>query len=192
MQEVYQVVLRGRLFGTVETRNVFYVRTGDAYPAQQVMIDMGAWLTAMWTPMLGLLSNLWHSYQVDLSKRVQGTPGWVPVLQFALGIQGASSGDMLPSQMAAVWVAKTLVRKTFSRKFIAGVTEAQSNSTQLITSAISDLADAMSVWIAGYEAQSVSYESGLWAKNNTFVPLFQGTVDAIMGTMRRRKQGVGV
>lgn len=187
-----KVVLRGVLFSTIQTRNVFYVSSNVAAELSTIRADMAAWMDDLLTPIMPFVTTGWASYEIDIYGWSASPPGWVYQTGTAFGASGTSSSDGLPSQVAAVVIAKTGIKKTFARKFIAGLTENTNIAGMVSSAAVSALLTFATTWIQGYEGTTVTYESGTWRKNNTFASFTEALVDTIFGTMRRRKLGVGI
>jgi hypothetical protein len=119
--------------------------------------------------------------------------GWAFLVSYPYSKAGTTSGDCLPAQVAAAMTMYTAVKRTFSRKFWAGLSESTQAGGILTSGAVTILTDIAGHWLADYTGgDAVVYVPGLWSKNNTFVPFIQGVVNEILGTMVRRKPGIGI
>lgn len=191
--EHFKVVAKGRLGGVVETRNIFYLECSVNPTTPELITDIPAWLTGFYTPIVAFLSNTFSLYGWDVHQWDIMTASWLFRVSGAMTFVGTLSGDALPSQIAAVMVAYTGLKRTFSRKFIAGFIDTEFTGNLMLGSALVAMTSSLAFWMATFTAPSMKiYVPGLWTKGLIFAPFIQGVVDQIAGTMRRRKQNVGI
>jgi len=112
---------------------------------------------------------------------------------FTPTITHAAGGDELPNQIAAVLTANTLRPKSKGRKFLMGLVETASQSSDLVAGMIT----AMGVALAHYLADETVVDTDVLSPGvpregvNSFLEFADGQVNSIVGTQRRRKPGVG-
>lgn len=194
---VFKAVMKARLLAAIEVRNVYYAETTSDYtgPNQDIVDDLKDWMVALWAPLAADFTNQFHAYEVEVYQWVSlGGVGWQPIGASSLNLTGTSSGDPLPPQVAAVAIAKTAIKRTFARKFLAGFVENTQAAGTLAAGVVTELAAYTVIWLVPFtgEATTKVFTPGLWTKNHVFEPFVSVLASAILGTMRRRKVGVGI
>jgi hypothetical protein len=108
--------------------------------------------------------------------------------------EGASANDVMPNQMAAVITASTARPKVHGRKFFPFFVESSANAGDLIAGAVTALTAAAALWLTplGLGGNNYLYAMVPSTTDGASLPLTSAQVNSIMGTMRRRKPGVGV
>lgn len=105
----------------------------------------------------------------------------------------SAAGDDLPPAVAALCKLLTLVGKTYARKFISGIMEAD-NVSGFITSALQTACvNFITAVIADktISAGNILHPGVLSKKSLSFVRFVSGAVSAVAATQRRRKPYVG-
>lgn len=190
MASFHKAVLRSRISGVSEFRNVFYgeFTYGDTLAGATWAGYFDRLLSSSY---LALLKNVVTFYGFDLYNW-DGNE-WQPMTAEVYSKVGTvASGDYMPLQVAAVLVAKTTQKRSFGRKFLAGFVESQIADGAIISAALTTLATVAANWIAPITVGSSTITPGLWTKDNTFVTFIGAVVDVLTGTQRRRKPGVGI
>ncbi len=187
----FKAVLKGNLAGAAQTRNVFYF-DGTTEGDQYIPADIELYIDTLWAPVQQLISLIWECYEIEVFK-------WVPTHweHFAVIPYTAASGvavdDAFPNQMAAVILGITSALKTRGRKAIAGFVDTSAVAGLLTGGALIQLALAMSIYVSHLHGSTGDLVPGTWTRaTNTFHPFIGGVADAILGTMRRRKPGIGI
>jgi hypothetical protein len=186
-----KVVLKGLMLTQVQTRNVFYFDTTTEQP-QYWESDITDYLLALWAEVTMYISPLWAGYAYEVYEWV--TPSWEPRFVENITLAGTdTTGELLPTQMAAVALALTTHLKTRGRKAIAGFCTDALVDGVLVSGAISALIGFAAAYVTRVTGSTGDLVPGTWSrKTNTFHPFISGIADTIMGTMRRRKIGVGI
>lgn len=186
-----KVVLKGLMLAQVQTRNVFYFDTTTEGP-QYWEADITDYLNVLWSAVLPYISPLWAGYGYDVYTWV--APSWVPTFTENIPLVGADViGELLPTQMAGVVLALTNHLKTRGRKAIAGFCTDALLDGVLVSGAISALILYAAAYITRVTGSTGDLVPGTWSrKTNTFYPFISGIAATILGTMRRRKIGVGI
>lgn len=189
----FQFVARGRLGGLVEIRNVFYLECPANPTNAELLQDAPAYLTGFYTPIRAALSSLLTIYGFDVQQWDPVAKLWKFRITGNMTLNGTNDNDPLPSQNAAVLVARTAAKRTFSRKFLAGFCDNSAVGNLLHSNVLVALTGTLFFWLSDFTAPSGKiYTAGLWTKRKTFEPFLQGVTNAIVGSMRRRKQNVGL
>lgn len=186
-----KVVLKGLMLSQVQTRNVFYFDTTTEGP-QYWETDITGYLNDVWSPIEQFISPLWAGYAYDVYTWV--APSWTPTFTENIGLVGQDIiGELLPTQMAGVILALTNHLKTRGRKAFAGFCTDALVDGVLVSGAISALIACAAAYITRVTGSTGDLVPGTWSrKTNTFHPFISGIADTILGTMRRRKIGVGI
>jgi hypothetical protein len=191
--EHFKLVAKGRLFGQIETRNIFYLEASVVPSAAELLTDMPAYLTGFYTPLLGTLSTVWTLYGWDVHTWNVTALDWDFTIAGSIALAGGNASDPLPTQMAGVMVAYTLTKRVFSRKFIAGLVDDAVVGNTMVPACLLAMTNTLIFWMADFTAPSAKvYQPVTLLKTKTFVSFSQAVVDRIFGTMRRRKAGVGI
>jgi hypothetical protein len=189
-----KVVAKARLFSTIEVRNVFYcdVDLVSAPEKTDVLSDLGDWVHSVYQGLYTFTVSAFSLYEADVY--IWNTSEWIPYGSVPLTFTGFESGDGLPSQMAAVAIGRTIVKRVFARKFFAGISESANLNGSLVSGAVIALGTALAAWITPFtgDATGLTFTPGTWTQANASASFITGIADAIMGTMRRRKLGVGI
>lgn len=188
--EVLRVAMKGTI-DTQEYRNIFTFRWVDPAGVNSYDSSLLAYFNGCYvnSALLTTLGTKFHLTDYDVY-RWSGT-NWVLENNFPFVHNGSVAGDILPYQNAPVILGKVPARRGMGRKFLAGVPEAnQTDST--VSSA---LLDALVSFAATYVVQiidgALTLTPGVFDKNHLFHAFGNAVVDAVIGTQRRRKIGVG-
>lgn len=191
--EHLKFVARARMFGQIEIRNIFYLEVATFPTQAELLTDVPAYLSGFYTPLLGSLSTVFNLYGWDVHKWNATTHKWEFAIEGSVNLTGTNGAEPLPTQMAGVMVAYTLTKRVFARKFIAGLVVGATVGNILISTTLLALTNALTFWLSDFTAPSAKvYSPVTLTKSFTFVTFSQAIVDKIMGTMRRRKAGVGI
>lgn len=190
MATVFRVVVVGKLGGVDETRNVFtFSNAAGGLPTSPQIVT---WLDTVYTAThLGAIHTSWTSIRWILEEVTAGV--WSYVREGSYIHPGTnSSSERVPNQIAGVVVGITESRRR-GKKFIAGLTEANVNAGVLESALISNLQLYADAYIAPMTLGAGSALSGVCKADGTnFIAFVASRVDTIVGTQRRRKQGVGI
>lgn len=185
---LYRLVLKSGINGDDSMRNVFTVDSDQPDPPDAP--DVQGYLDTVYTSdVLGFVSSNWQSTGVAIESPT-GTGQWQYVAETQLIYAGTSAGEMLPRQSAPVIVGITASRRR-GKKFICGVIEGGQNGGLLDTVLQTHLVVAAQGYITTYAGTSTLVPGVCKPDGTDFLAFNSFRVDAILGTQRRRKQGVG-
>lgn len=187
---VQRAVLKGMIAGAVQTRTIFTadvtVVPGDLYEDY-----WDPYIDQMMDQVTGILADIWVAYEVEI-QTPSGT-NWVPVATWAKTNHGAVSGDAHPNAVAAVLLGKATGARHVGRKFFSGVAESMTTANALTAGAALYMADALLYYVSPLVTIVGSVlQPGVVDKNMTFHPFVGGLVSSLLGSMRRRKPGLGI
>lgn len=186
---VRRVILKSGFNADDSVRNVFTIEDTGSDPP---MADYVSWLLGFWhTGLLAEVSNTWASTSI-VEEIPNGTGGWTYAREVPTIMVGAASNDLLPRQMAAVIIGLVPGRRR-AKKYIAGICEdSQSDGILDVAATTALLVSALAWQNPSDVVPGAAWSSGVCKPDGTdFASLNAIRVDSIMGTQRRRKQGVG-
>lgn len=195
MATTYQVILKGQLFGNVETRNMFvWNDSGPNNNDSQFCTSVQAKISAMWANVGSWINNAyWDSYALEVKK--WNGESWVPIYetQYSLASVTGTQGDCIGYQPSVLVRMTTSAFKVAGRKFLAGFIEGATNEGMLVAQVLAAVAEYIIEWMTpiplnlGQEAWA-----GVMNKNNAFCAFTGGAVGTILSELRRRKPGYGI
>lgn len=187
---IFRVALVARFNGVDETRNVF---TFDGGGGGLPSIDNAtSWLNELYTStVLAQITTKWQTNKVVIEEPL--TAGhWGFVLEGNYIKQGTNATDATPQQIAAVVVGITASRRR-GKKFIAGLASVNVNDGVLGAGMVTVLAAYGTAYISNMITDGGEAISGVCKPDGSlFIAFNSFRVDPIVGTQRRRKQGVGI
>ena len=188
---LYKAVLKSRYSDGNEARNVFYCTSTGA--GTDLLFAIQGWIAQFATSLVSLLTPLITFYGVDIYQWIANEV-WELISETGLNIPGdASYSEPLPHQIAPVLIGSTANGRSKAKKFIPGLVEDRCNNGLLTSFGLSTLATALEKWITDYtETNNVVVHPVVHRKGKTDLDFVGGKVDALVGTQRRRKQGVGI
>jgi hypothetical protein len=137
------------------------------------------------------LSPLWQLQSVEI---YQLTTDWVlmdEIVYTKIGTE--STTDILANLVAWVVVGKVSQYRGFGRKFISGLTESQVTGNALIAGALIGMAATVTAYVSVYFGSNAGVLGpGIVDKTGAFRAFNLGLASPLLGTMRRRKPGLGI
>lgn len=190
MSFIQKAVVKGTLLGVVQIRNIFYAQVAPS-SLDTYQILWTDYLTAVYTPILEWLSGAWvlQSFEV-----YQKDTEWFLKSEEPLELTGTdNTSQLLPNLISAVLIGKVSEYRGFGRKFMAGLTELATQSNLLETTALVDFAQSAAAYVAVYFGDNSGVLGpGIYDKSGNFRAFTTGLVSSLLGTMRRRKPGLGI
>lgn len=187
---IQRAVIAGLLAGTVQTRNIFtadVVTLGGDTPQQL----WNAYLGPIYTALSPAISPVWTSSTIELQDWTLGH--WVPFDLYTVTWTMTGSGDILPNIVAIVLLGKAAGLRHVGRKFFSGVTEGATLANSLTTAALAMAASALAAYltpVTGVGGGTLT--PGVLDKGGFFHAFVGGQVSSLLGSMRRRKPGLGI
>jgi hypothetical protein len=187
---VERAVLKSIFGGQVEARNVFTASVtevgGDTSPILwDVYMDM---LLADICP---VLHEGVHFYGYDVYK--QSGDRWELIDEVSVNYVGEISGEAILNAAAVVLIGKAGGIRHFGRKFFGLLPESMTNNNTMIAGAATALAASLLDYISPVTGiGGGTLVPGIMDSGSSFHPFVGGTVSSLLGTMRRRKPGIGI
>lgn len=194
VQGVIKSVLKGRLFNSIETRNVFYYGSQINNFADYVTSDFGAVHQGMddiasnLTPVTcsTMLYYAFDSYYWDNEHWILKEE--VPIIDG----EGLQPTDPLPPQVAMLLKFSTTAFRMIGHKYFAGLVEPHQNSGQILGEALVMLIDVGAAIMDSRAVGGRVWYPGIPGKSSAFAPFTSCIIHDMLSTMRRRKAGVGI
>lgn len=185
-----RLILKGTIANLVEIRNMFTCSVVPSGGDTSAVLWAGYW-SSLEVQYEGISHFGVHFYEYEVQAFIGGS--WVPQDVVALNLDGVQTGDVLPFQNAIVFIAKAAGLRAVGRKFLAGIPEANTNSGVLAGSMISAAANFLAAYITPFTGiGGGTITPGILDKTGTFRPFVGGFVSSLLGSMRRRKPGLGI
>lgn len=187
---IQRAVVYGSISGVVQTRSVF---TADVtvISGDEAVDYWEPYLGSVFDPLLEYISLIWASDHVEVSEPVAGK--WIPTDTFSMVQEGTNVGQALANAVAGVLIAKAPGARHFGRKFISPLTEAVATGNLMDGVLMTAMASALLAYITPLTTVLGStLTPGVVDKTGAFHAFVGGTVSSILGSIRRRKPGVGI
>jgi hypothetical protein len=187
---IQRAVMEGLLAGVVQTRNIF---TADVVPSggDTSHVLWQAYLSSIITPISGIITSVWAITAIELQLAAAGH--WEPFERYVPSWTITGAGDYLPNLVAFVLLGKASGLRHVGRKFFSGVIESAATANSLTTAALAAAASGLAAYITPFTGIGGGVITpGVTDSAGTFRPFIGGTVSSLLGSMRRRKPGLGI
>lgn len=187
---IQRAVVKGRALDLVETRSMYTCDVtesgGDTYS-----VLWAAYLQSIYDAFEVIWASSWSTQLAELQNYDAGH--WVTFAEIPfVNAGGNSTHEVLANVVSFVLVGKALGLRKLGRKFIGGITEAAVLGNTLIANAMIYAVNALEAYIAPFTGiGGGTIVPGIVDAGGTFRPFVGGFVSSLLGTMRRRKPGVG-
>jgi hypothetical protein len=187
---VQRAIVKGRALDLVNTRSMFTCDVvesgGDTYD-----ILWGAYLQSMYDSFEYIWSASWSTETAELQTWTLGH--WVTFDELDFVNAGADLADSIPNAVSLVLIGKAAGLRKMGRKFIGGLSENVVTGNALTVGALVYAANALVAYITPFTGiGGGTITPGIVDKYGTFQPFVGGIVSSILGSMRKRKPGVGI
>lgn len=196
--DVYRVVEKSRLFGTVEVRNMFtYALTSANCTDEEISEALSTQVDTIFGNIKALCSNQWATYGDEIQKwypAAGGLPGYFLTYDTHNLLKTGELGtDITGYQPAILYVLKTAAKRVLGRKFFAGLAEAQTTNGAMAATAAAQLAATLVEILSTVNMGAGGAAApGVLDKTGVFRPFVGGIAGNIISSMRRRKPGYGI
>lgn len=185
-----RVILTGQILNAVQTKNMFTADVvevgGDTSP-----ILWEAYIDAILVQLQELVGTFvsFSTYEIQLRVALE----WMSTGFFTVDFDPSSVADSIPNQMALVLIGKALGIHKIGRKFIGGLSLGAVDGNGLTVQALADAVVLLGLYLSPFTGLTGgTLTPGILDKNEQFHPFVGGIVSSFLGTMRRRKPGVGI
>lgn len=187
---IERAVVFGTLLGVVQTRHMF---TCDVVPAGGDTDELlwTTYLDSIYTPVTAALSSGFATQQYELQSYSGGH--WVPYDSVTFTHAGSGATNMLPNAVAMVLLGKASGLRHVGRKFFSGMEAAYVNLNSLSTSGLAVAASTLLAYITPFTGiGGGTITPGVVDSAGAFHAFVGGLVSTLLGSMRRRKPGLGI
>lgn len=187
---IMRAVVKGNLAAIVQYRNMF---TADVVPSggDTAEILWTAYLSSIYDEIKQIMANIVNIDGYDLYAPLGSQ--WELVQEVSWVTGGTISTDYQPFAVAAVLIGKAAGVRKMGRKFFGGIAESMTSGNYLTTAAMSQAALACLAYVTPFTGLGGgTITPGIRTQAGVFHPFVGGVVSSVLGSMRRRKPGVGI
>lgn len=187
---IYRAILKSKLFSSVSCRNMFTFQINRN--EEDTTLDVASdYVEQIVLDIRDYLCTGWVCESIEL--QILAELGWFTQDERAFLLSGTLTSEQLANVMAAVMIGVVPNVRAHGRKFWSGLAEASVNGNSMTVGALAAFATATADWITTFHSEGGSdLFPGIVAKDGTFHNFSNGFVSSLLGTMRRRKPGLGM
>jgi hypothetical protein len=187
---VERAILKAQIADVVEMRNMFTCNVVESGGDDSAVLWL-AYMSSILDTVPLVAHETVHFYEYEVQEYSAGD--WVPKDAVTIDETGNGTGDALPNQSAIVFIAKAAGLHGLGRKFFGTVPESLQVGGLLIAGAATLIANILEAYITPFTGiGGGTITPGVLDKTGTFRPFVSGFVSSLLGTMRRRKPGIGI
>lgn len=187
---IQKCVLKGTIASVVQIRNVFYAQVEISGPSLIPTI-WGEYLDGIWFNIKPMFSIYLQYNSFEVYDLVDGE--WIIDGEYEYATGGTDdTGDLMPNSVAVVLVGKVLGYRGFGRKFFSGLSESYTSGNDLATTLLENMVLAAAAYVAPLDGLNGVLGPGIVDKQMAFHSFTTGLVSSLLGSMRRRKPGIGI
>jgi len=190
MADVIRAIVKGHLAGVVQTRMMFtgHVTLGGTETYPQVA---RGYVDAIMLDLQPALSTVASFETIQVQKQSGST--WIDLEEVVYGMDGSNVSNPLPNAVAGVLIGNAGGNRQIGRKFIPGLAESVVSGNGLIGVGITAFAAALLDYVTQFTSIGGSaWVPGIVTKDGVFREFLSGYVSSLLGSMRRRKPGLGI
>lgn len=187
---VMRAVVKGTLHNEVQVRNMFIC---DVVPSggDTTEVLWTAYLDSIYDEVLQILSTGLTFQTYELQAPLGSS--WETTQEVTYAKAGFSQGEVLPNAVALVLLAKASGIRHVGRKFFSGITEVTGVYNTITAGAMVTAAAALLAYITPFTGLGGgTITPGIRTAAGGFHPFVGGYVSTLLGSMRRRKPGLGI
>lgn len=187
---IERAIVKATLFSIVQARNMFTCEVVESGGDTSDLLWQ-AYLDSVYSSTF--LSNIhpgFVAYEAEIQR--YGTE-WETVSSLTEDWTGTASGDPLPNAVAYVLIGKALGVRKMGRKFFGVVPEMANAGNAVMSGIMAVLADVLLAYITPFTGiGGGTITPGIVDSAGTFHRFVGGSVSSLLGSMRRRKPGLGM
>lgn len=187
---IMRAIVKGSIAGTVQTRNMF---TADVVPSggDTAEVLWSAYLHGIYDQIFPMTTPLWSSSTYELQAPLGSQ--WETTDEVAFALTGSGTGEALPNIVSLVLLGKAAGIRHIGRKFFSGLVEGATVGNVLAGAVVAQVATALLGYITPFTGiGGGTLTPGVRTEGGVFHPFVGGVVSSLMGSMRRRKPGLGI
>lgn len=187
---IQRAVVHGLIAGLVQTRNMFTADLGIVGTDGDESL-WTAYLTSVYDPLMSIVSNVWSSQLYEIQEYTSGQ--WPTVAEVSFVETGEVTGEQIANAVSFVLIGKAAGIRHVGRKFFGPLGEATAVGNALISSQAAHAAAAVLAYITPLTGSgSRVLTPGVVDKSGGFHAFVGGFASSLLGSMRRRKPGIGI
>lgn len=187
---IERAVVMGTLASLVQIRNMYTCEVIESGGDDSQTLWL-AYMSSIFDELAPLTSTGLAWYEYDVQEYSAGS--WVLKDVVTVSEAGSDAGDRLPFQNAITFVAKAYGLRKIGRKFLAGITEGYGVNGVIQVALAADVAAFLLAYITPFTGiGGGTITPGIVDGSGVFHPFLSGVVSSVLGSMRRRKPGIGI
>lgn len=187
---IERAVVKGTMADLVHTRSMF---TADVTPVGGDTSELlwGVYLDAFYATLQGITGGLTSTQSYELQSRVGGQ--WLTTQEVAFSHTGTNASETIADAVSIVLVGKAEGIGHLGRKFLGGLTEGVVVSNTITSGALAVATSLLVDYISPVTGVGGgTLVPGVVTSAGVFHRFVGGVVSSILGSMRRRKPGIGI
>lgn len=186
-----RAIVKGTLANIVQVRNMFTASVTES-GGDTAEVLWSAYIENVYSSFSSILATVFSTYSYEIQEYILGS--WAPVQEVTFDYTGGNdTSDYLPNAVSIVLLGKATGLRHVGRKFFSGLAETGTTGNILSGAAVAQAAAALLAYISPFTGIGGGLiQPGVIDKNGTFHPFVGGIVSSILGSMRRRKPGMGI
>lgn len=190
MPTIEHAVLKGSIGGTVEIRNIFSAQVTEVGGDTSETL-WWTYMTMFLTDICGLLHESVSFYGYDVYQLNAGS--WELIDEVPVTFVGTVTGQALLNAASLVLIGKAPGIRHMGRKFFGALGEEQVSGNAMIAGTAATAATCLLDYISPVNGLTGGFLSpGVVDSNGSHWAFVGGVVSNLLGTMRRRKPGIGI
>jgi hypothetical protein len=187
---IQRAVVHGMISGLVQTRNMFTAELGTGGVDSDELL-WSTYLTTVYDPLMSIISDQWESQLFEIQEYSSGH--WPTVAEVSFVESGEVTGEQIANAVAFVLIGKASGLRHVGRKFFSPLGELTAVGNALVSTQAAHAASALLAYIDPWTGLGGrTFTPGVVDKNGSFHSFVGGFVSSLLGSMRRRKPGVGI
>lgn len=187
---IQRAVVKGNMLGVVQFRSMY---TCDVVPngGDTNQLLWQTYLDPIYTDVGELISTGWTADTIELQNYSSGD--WVTFDELSTSYAGTATGEDLPNAVSMVLIGKAAGLRHVGRKFFGPITEMVNEGNVIAPAVMIVLGAVLLDYITPFTGiGGGTITPGIVDKNGVFRAFVGGVVSSLLGSMRRRKPGVGI
>lgn len=187
---IQKCVAKGHVLDAVQTRSIFHGEV-TYNGADTPSVLWAGYLDRLFDDILNMFVPAWGLDGYDIYELQSGE--FVLIDSQSITKVGTAGGTALPNRVAGVVIGKVSGSRSFGRKFLSGMNTGALSGNSWIAGLLAQLVTFTGHWISTYNGLGFgSIVPGIYTKTGVFKPFVSGIVDGLIGSITRRKPGLGI
>lgn len=186
---IERAVVKATIAGTLEIRNMYTAQIVEVGGDTSAVL-WSAYMNDLIANECDFLVDVVHFYEYEVYELNSGQ--WYLIDTEELDATGQSSAEQMLNAAAIVLIGKGSGLRHIGRKFLGAISEAVAYGNNIAAAFLPSVALALASYITPLTGiGGGTLTPGIVTSAGVFHPFVGGVVSTLLGTMRRRKPGVG-